>query len=165
MMKRTFTRKKKKEFEIDIVLEEDFYEKFNREKVSRDLIHYLMEVVDPFDRNERVKIILDNQLKSEKCISMIRDGIKEEYQKCLREKSHNNKIQLVYCLLGFVMLFLSFYVTHDSIFKEIFLISGWVLIWDMIEIEMFSDSQNRRARRVLKKLYHSQIVEKEREES
>ncbi len=155
-------RRKKKELEIDIVLEEDFYEKYNREKVSRDLISYLMEVVDPFEE-ENVKIIIDNQIENEKCISMIRKQLKEEYDKCLKERSHNNKVQLIYCLLGILMLALSFYVTHDSIFKEIFLISGWVLIWDMIEIEMFSDSDNRRKRRILKKLYHSQIVLKEKE--
>ena len=159
-MKKTISRKKKKEFEIVLRVEDNFYEEFNHEKVSRELIQYLIENVNPFEK-EQIKIVIENRLHKEECIPMIREGIKEEYEKCLHIKKYNNKVQFYYCLVGLVMLFFSFYVTHDSIFKEIFLISGWVLIWDTIEIEMFSDSDNRKRQKILRKLYYSKIVEEE----
>ena len=45
------------------------------------------------------------------------------------------------------------------IFKEIILIGGWVLIWEMIELEIFSDVKEKRKRIILKKILNSEFIE------
>ena len=66
-------------------------------------------------------------------------------------------IQLVYLLIGILALIISV-VIKDTIFKEIVLIGGWVLIWYMVEIGIFSNRDLRRKRRLLKRLLNGQII-------
>lgn len=43
--------------------------------------------------------------------------------------------------------------------KEVVSIGGWVLIWEMVESEIFDDMSNKTQRRILEKLLNSEIVE------
>ena len=44
--------------------------------------------------------------------------------------------------------------------KEIVLISGWVPLWEVIDVELFSDYEGRKKRRIITKLLNSEIIEK-----
>ena len=67
-------------------------------------------------------------------------------------------MQLIYLIIGILSLVLSSLI-KENIFKELILISGWVLIWSMIEIEIFSDTELKRKRKILKQLLNSEIIE------
>lgn len=146
-----------KTIEIDIVNEDDLFEKYNKNKVSKDLINYIIESIPRFKKKDILKIKINNRVK-ESCIPFIIDGLKEEYQKSVNAHYYTNIVQTIYLLVGIIVLSIST-IIEKVIFKEIVLIGGWVLIWSMVELELFSDTSGRRKRRILKKLLNSKIVE------
>lgn len=150
-----------KVIEIDLVNEEDIFEKYNKDIANKKLINYIINEADPFDKKEVIKIKINNKtrLKESEYIPIIKKSLQNEYDKCLREIDHNNINQFVYLLVGVVLLFISTIFGQAFIFEEIFLIGGWVLIWDTIEIEVFADTELKKKRVILKKLSKSEISE------
>ena len=51
-------------------------------------------------------------------------------------------------------------IKGDFIFKEVFLIVGWVPIWEVIEIEFFTELKEKGKRRILRKILESNFVTK-----
>ena len=92
---------------------------------------------------------------------MIENGLKQEYEKSKKIYHITNIKQLLLSLLGIIFLFLSTLIQEDIIWKEVLLIGGWVPIWEAIELELFSDSEERRKRMILKNLLKTEIEEKE----
>ena len=112
-------------------------------------------------KKEKIKIIINKKCMLEQdCTKMIREGLKEEYNKTLEQRRSNNIKQMWLLILGVALLFLSTLITEDGIWKEILLISGWVPIWEMIEVELFPDVDARIERRIIRRLLKSEIVEK-----
>ena len=62
--------------------------------------------------------------------------------------------------MGIFFLTLSTLVDSESIWYELMIIGGWVPIWEMIEVELFPDVEERRKRKVIKKLLKSEIIER-----
>ena len=148
----------KKIIEIDITEKEYLVEKYNKKQSSRDLIAYIIESLSNFDKKDKVKIVINNKVKDINSKEIIIKGLKEEYYKSLKKHLHNNIVQIIYLIIGIIMLFLSTLI-KESVLSEIVLIGGWVFIWAMVEIEIFTDVEGRRRRKILKKLLESEIIE------
>lgn len=149
----------KKIIEIDVIDQDDLLDKYNRRVVSKNLIEYLIQVVPYFTREDKIQVIVHNKIKEvPECVPLIVKGFREEYEKNVLEKYRNNVIQLVYFILGILILFFSTLI-KSTVLKEIALIGGWVFIWEMIHLELFSDMTGRKRRKILKKLLNSEIVE------
>ena len=148
-----------KVIEIDITNKEDLYEKYNKKVVSKDLINYMIESIPHLNKSDKLKIVINNST-SEKinCTKLIKDGLNNEYNKSLLKYHKTNIVQLIYLIIGIIALILSTLV-NVTIFKEIILIGAWVLIWEMIELELFSDTQEKKKRIILKKLLDSEFEE------
>ena len=86
---------------------------------------------------------------------MIKDGLRIEYKKKLRNRYYNNIKQLVLLLIGTLFLFMTVIIKDNFVFREVVLIIGWVPIWAAIEIELFTDAVERRKRKIIKKLLKS----------
>ena len=152
----------KRIIELDIVNKDDLLEKYNKKQASRDLINYIVESISYIDKKDEVKIILNNHFKDINSKELILEGLKREYHKSLVKYIHNNIVQIIYLILGVVMVFLST-IIKESILSEVVLIGGFVFIWAMIEMEIFTDVMDRRKRKRLKKLLRSEIIEKNNE--
>lgn len=152
----------KRIIELDIVNKDDLLEKYNKKQASRDLINYIVESISYIDKKDEVKIILNNHFKDINSKELILEGLKREYHKSLVKYIHNNIVQIIYLILGVVMIFLST-IIKESILSEVVLIGGFVFIWAMIEMEIFTDVMDRRKRKRLKKLLRSEIIEKNNE--
>ena len=50
---------------------------------------------------------------------------------------------------------------NDIVWREIILITGWVPIWKMIEVEILPDVAARRKRRVINKILRSEFIERD----
>ena len=150
-----------KQIEVDLVNFEDVFEKYNSKLINKNLINYIINEVNFFDKDETVEIIFHNKSKvaKDKYMPLIKKSLKEEYDKCLKEIDYNNIRQLIYLLIGVVLLFISAFIGKYYVFQQIFLIGGWVLIWETIEIEMFADTELKKRRIILKKLLKSQMSE------
>ena len=62
--------------------------------------------------------------------------------------------------MGAFIIFLSTKVPEDLFWKEVLVIIGWVPIWEMFEVELFPDAEERKRRKAIKRLLKCQIVER-----
>lgn len=139
--------------EIDLKNKEDLTEKYNEKLVSKNLVDYMIEQARFIDKKDKVKVVINNQCGlSKDCLEVIKDGLKLEYQKNLNNSKLGNIKQFFLMLIGILFLFLSTVIHEDLIFKEVFLIIGWVPIWEVIDMELFSDIKEKRKRFILKKI-------------
>lgn len=148
----------KRIIEIDLMEENDLFEKYNKRQVSNELIDYMIKEVGILNKNDVIKIIVNNYLTISNTKALIKNKLSDEYDKTILKNRHNVYIQLIYLIIGIIALFVSS-LLKDTIFKELILIGGWVLIWSMIEIEIFSDTELKRKRKILKQLLDSEISE------
>ncbi len=146
--------------EIAITDENDLYEKYNKKYVSSSLINYILEETKNINNNGKIKIIISSTLKeSIDYESLIKEGLEKEYKINLRRYNRNKYLKLFYLALGIIFLILSFLLKNTVIFSEILLIGGWVLIWEVIELQIFTDFEDNIKRKILKKLISSLIIE------
>lgn len=146
--------------EADILNLDDFFEKYNKDLVSKDLINYILENLRDVSNKAEIKIILNKKIKYN-LADILRNSFINEYQQMGKEHFYDNKMQIIYFALGIIMLVISIILKDKALLEELFLIGGWVLIWETVEIEFFGDAINRRKRKLLKRLINSQIIEKE----
>lgn len=152
----------KKTIKIDIMTNDDLYESYNKEKVSHELINYIIESSEHLRKKDEIEIIINNHTSSkDKCIFLIENGLKEEIEKSKERHTRTNIIQVVYFIFGIFALTISTQIPIE-IFRELTIICGWVLMWTIIELEMFDDVAERKKRQLLRKLLKSKFIERER---
>jgi len=144
---------------IDLLNKNDLVEKYNKGIVSKELIKYMIESTPCFGRGDTIKIVINNRIKDlDECTSFIIEGLKNEYDDNIFKYYRNNLMQIGLLIAGVIAIFISTLV-DATIIKELVLIGGWVLIWEMVESEIFEDINNRKKIRILRKLLNSEIVE------
>jgi len=149
-----------KPIEIDLDSQDDFVEKYDKNKVSNELLDYIINQITHINKKEQIKIIINKKaMLKQDCSKMIKEGLKEEYSRNLQQLHDNNVKQILLLFLGATFLFLSTLIDKGIIWKEILLISGWVPIWEMIELELFSDVKSNKKRQIINKLLKSEITE------
>lgn len=143
--------------EIDILNKEDLFEKFDKKKISKDLIEYIIISSMYLKKTDVIKLVVNSNVKDVDVLKLLVEGMEEAYKKCVFKYNISNFTQVIYFILGVLLLFLST-VIYEIVFKEVVLIGGWVFIWGMLETEMFSDMNSIKRKRILKKLLNSEIV-------
>lgn len=145
--------------EIDLFRKEDFFEKYNRKIVSKELINYMIDSISSVSKDDSIKIIVNNKIKEDiDIINLIKEALKNEYNQnmCLYHKT--NTIQFIYLLIGIFWLFISTLV-KATVLKEVILIGGWVFIWALLETEIFADLKSRKRRKIIKKILNGTFEE------
>ena len=154
-------KKNTKVISVDLDRKFDFLRKYSDNKVSTDLIEYLIDRIDKINKYEKVVIRLNKRCELDvNAIKIIKEGLKEEYKKSIQLRDENNLKQLWFLLMGAFIIFLSTKVPEDLFWKEVLVIIGWVPIWEMFEVELFPDAKERKRRRAIKRLLKCQIVER-----
>ena len=145
--------------ELDLLHSDSFFEMYNRKKVSRELINYLISEGYNINKKEKIKIVInDSMVGNIDCVKLIKEGLKNEYDICYKKHQIITLKQMLYFIVGVIVLFIST-VIHEKIFSEVILIIGWVLIWTMAELEIFNDVDSMKKRKILKRLLNSEFVE------
>lgn len=146
--------------EVDLIDKCDLVEKYNEKLVSKDLIEYIISEAMYIPNKDTIKIQINKKFPSiRSCKNLIIEGLKREYQESLELHHRIDLKQYFFFAWGILALFLSTLVGEESMWKELLLIACWVPIWEMIDLEIFSDHDERKKRKVLKKLLSSEIVE------
>lgn len=154
-------KKNTKVINVDLDCKFDFLRKYSDNKVSTDLIEYLIDRIDKINKYEKVVIRLNKRCELDvNAIKIIKEGLKEEYKKSIQLRDENNLKQLWFLLMGAFIIFLSTKVPEDLFWKEVLIIIGWVPIWEMFEVELFPDAKERKRRKAIKRLLKCQIVER-----
>lgn len=146
---------------IEVTLNEDndLYEKYNKNMASRDLINYLVDMMPFFNKKDIIKIVVNNNLAGDDdSAEIIKKSLRQEYENLNYRYNQNSLVQVIYLILGIVILFLSTLI-NDEVFKEIVLIIGWIFIWTMMELEIFTDKSIIKRRKIIRKLISSEIIE------
>ncbi|MGN1379543.1 MAG: hypothetical protein ACI4XR_04030 [Bacilli bacterium] len=146
--------------EIDIHDKYDLVEKYNEDKIANGLIDYVVKESLPINKNEKIKIIINIKCKNidKDCSLFLKEGLTQEYNKSLQEHKINQIKEFYLLLLGIIFLLLSRLINNESIWKEILLITGWVPIWEVVDIVLFSNTTGKGKRKIIKKLYESEII-------
>ncbi len=128
-----------REVKIDLLDESDITEKYNDDKINKDLLEYLIKEARFVKKREKIKIIVNNKCHTKlNYKDIFLNSFQDEYLHNLKEHLKTNFLQVIFLIVGVFFIFLSFKV-DNQIWKEIFLIGGWVPIWEMIDLEIFSD--------------------------
>ncbi len=152
-------KKNIKDISIDITDIENLVETYNIYQINKDLLNYIIEKASSIEDKDEINITIHNttEVSAKK---LIIEGLEEELKKSLKRHAHINSLQLIYFMLGMVSIFLSLFITIEVI-DEIILIGGWVFIWSAIELEITSDFNEMRRRKIIKRLLKSNIKEKD----
>lgn len=147
-----------KSIKINIQNEENLLETYDKNIVNHKLIEYILTKAYYTNKYEDINIIIHNYCKTNVHIEeKIIEGLKLKYETIIKEQQRKNKIQILLLLLGITFIFLSSLMSEHFIWKEVVLIIGWVPIWEVIDIELFNDSKNRKTKKVIEKLLNSEI--------
>lgn len=147
--------------QININNKYDLIDKYNYEKISDELLKYIIKKTSVIKKNKKIKIIINKKINIEQdSVELVKKGLEEEYIKSIEETHINNIKQLIFLSIGAIFVFIATRIQNRGMWREILLITGWVPIWEMVEIELFPDVYGRRKRKVIKKLLNSEIIEK-----
>ena len=150
-----------KNIEIYLVDKYDFIQKYNKKKISTDVIDYIIDQAILIGKKENIKIIINKKFEIEQdCSQMIKEGLEEEYNKSLKNHHVRDVKQVGFFILGIIFIFLSTLIEKQMLLKELLLITGWVPIWEMVKIELISDMEGRKRRVIIKKILESEIIVK-----
>lgn len=148
--------------EIDLHDKYDLVEKYNENKISNELIKYIIKEAIPIRKNEKIKIVINVKCNTinRDCKEFLKEGLIEEYNKSIQEHKITDIKQICLLILGIIFLFLSSNINNEVIWKEILLITGWVPIWEVIDLELFSNTKGKGKIKIINKLLNSEIIQK-----
>ena len=144
--------------EIDIVDKSDLVEKYNDDRLSKELLEFILKEATFITRKDKVKIVINNKCSALNSVNIIKEGLKDEYAKNLKLWHIMNYKQLFLLVIGLIFLFLSSLIGDAFIWKELLLIGGWVPIWEVVDIELISDIESKRRRIILKQLLNGEVI-------
>lgn len=133
---------------VNLKNKNDYVNKFNNDRISKELNNYLLDECKTIKYNSKINI----KVKSE-------FNITEEEQKKFKEMIKNSYVDdnlelnltlkrllvvdLIMFLIGIVFLLFYYLSKNIIIMSEILLIFGWVLIWESTYNLLFSRVENK----------------------
>lgn len=150
----------KKVIRVDLDDETELFEKYDSTIASRDLIDYILESAKEASKKDKIKIEIYKKNISEDSIRIIKEGLKAKYKRNTHHK-RTNDIKQIFMLLGGALSLAVATLIKETIFNEIALIGGWVLIWETIESNIFDDSKTKMENKLIEKLLKSEYTEAE----
>ena len=142
---------------VDLRSEEDLLERYDDSIVNKELINYIISCADKIDKYKKIRIFVNKNRIKLNIEELIKEGFEREYNNSFINYEKTNLVQCSLLILGIVFLVLSFLIGNDGLWHEILLIIGWVPIWEMVHLELFTDIKERKKRSILKRLMNCEI--------
>lgn len=151
---------------IDIIIndKEDIYNNFNSSKLSSELGNYIYNQSVGYPIKEDIKInikIEDEVTKNEKndIVDMIREYFGLSIRETLIYYKYNNFKKITLFILGIILIYISHFVgtINDFLISEVFLIIGWVAIWEVFENILLVETKKKYKLKQFKKLVKCKI--------
>ena len=141
--------------EINITDENELLNIYNKNIISETLDNYLTTSLEHRSLKENITINITGT-ENENIKNIITNYYKEKYLYLKKIDSLDNYIRLVLFLIGVLSIFMSKQFTNFV--SEIFLIAGWVIIWEIIYDILFSEIKRKRKAKIYKALATSNII-------
>ena len=141
--------------EINITDENELLNIYNKNIISETLDNYLITSLEHRSLKEDITINIIGT-KNEFIKSIITSYYEEKYLYLKKIDKLDNYIRLTLFLIGILAIFISKQFTN--IVSEVFLIAGWVIIWEIIYDVLFSEIKRKRKARIYKTLAKAKII-------
>lgn len=133
---------------------------FNKDIISQDLDEYIVSSCEhKFFRKKSISLefigIKDSKDK-DLLENIIHSHYKNKYSFYTKVDKFDDYYRIVLLILGIVAILLS--ENFVSFLSELFLIAGWVVIWEIVYDVIFNEIKRRRKENIYKKLAKSQII-------
>lgn len=155
-----------KEYVIHVDLEEkqDLYDEYNWNILNDKLANYIDKQISKSRFRDKIIIEISAGFMLTKEKEKMRNCIISHYKDVLieinfYEKSNNIK-KIMLFLLGVIFLILSNSLvgTINKVFVELLNIAGWVAIWEIVYIVLFTDNERKFKRLRARQLIKSKIT-------
>ena len=133
---------------IEVKKLEDALNPFNKEILSEELDKYIVKLCQIDIKNAKELNIICNLNLEEK--KLIENTIHNHYTNLTKRLNkvdkYDNYIRIVLLFIGIILLLISEEIT--SFIKELFLITGWVFIWEMLYDILFNQIKRKRKNQI-----------------
>lgn len=151
---------------IELVIndKEEFCNSFNNKKLSSDLGNYIYNESLIFNRNESFQINIKTKFdlaKNEKneIVDMIREYFGLRIRETINYYKFNRIKKILLFLLGIILITISHFVSvnNEFLISEVFLIIGWVAIWEVFDNILLVETKKKFKLNRYKKLVNCKI--------
>ncbi len=140
--------------EIKINLTSDALNKFNEEKISESLDNYIMNELKHKPIKNDLTLALSGENK-EKIGKIIHDYYKNKFYYAQKIDAIDNYVRGLLFIVGIIAILLSEQLKNLA--SEIFLIAGWVIIWEILYDILFNELRRKRKTKIYKALANCKI--------
>ena len=136
---------------------EDIYNKYNENKLSNELGGYIYNQSLPFKLDKNVKIDIKTKfeiddVEKEKIKKLIKEYFDLGIKETLVYYKFNNIKNIILSVLGILLIIASRFSSNNYLISEVFLIVGWVAIWEVFDNILLVETKKRFKLKRLKKL-------------
>lgn len=149
---------------VEIILKDknDFVSRYNNNRISRDLYKYIKDEIKLLDVTKKINIEIKPLFKmsddeKELLAINIKKTCKEEIEdiKYLHQKVILKEI--LFLIIGIIITFICFTIKNSPVISEIFLIIGWLFVWESVRNIVFTKVENKIKIKRLKQIIKSDI--------
>ena len=149
--------------EITLNRKDDYLNKYNEKRISKELNDYILEECRGIDLKNNIEIHINTnfEMNDEEKNNLV-DMIRENYGVDISDIEELLKklyiINTIMILAGIVFLIIWFISSNIPVLSEFILIIGWILIWEGINNIMYQTVKNAIKIKRRKKLTNCKIV-------
>ena len=156
----------KREYTIHIDLEEkyDLYDEYNWNILNEKLARYIYHQASKSKLNDHIIIEISAGFMRHKDKEKMRNCVIAYYHDILKEinvyEKSNNIKKIILFLIGVIFLILSNSLKEmlNDVLVELLNIAGWVAVWEIIYIVLFTDSERKFKLKRARQLVKSEII-------
>lgn len=150
---------------INIQQEQDYTCLYNQKKLSPELLAYILDEYKGIPFHHDIEILVHStkiisKQERDRFVDMLRSNIGQDIKECYLKLKFIQIRALLLSLLGIVFILLSFIISKQitSVLSEVFLIIGWVGIWEAVDCFLFDKTNTRFQIKKYKKLVNARVL-------
>ena len=136
---------------IDINNLEELENSFNKKHINRDLEEYIMECAKLMPRGGKIELKINGNLnpnEQDNATNLIHGYYKEEFKQYHLIDKYDDYVRIVLLILGIVFIIISEHLI--DVLSELFLIAGWVVVWEIIYDLIFTGFKRKKQKVFIK---------------
>ena len=129
----------------------DALNKYNKEELNEEMNEYILSCCETkFFKTKKITLEIKGINKSEELSNIIHNFYKKKLTYLKKVDKIDDYFRLGLLLIGLIAIILSEYL--PSFISELFLIAGWVVIWEIVYDIIFIEIKKKRKANIYKEL-------------
>lgn len=150
---------------IDLDDKDEYINKYDDNKISDELHHYIIDSAMEFDSKRKIiiKIKMNFEVsedEKEKLKRMLLNDFEESIntKEIKRKRDSVRDLYLIFIGISCIIVSFLFNYLHVDLVSELFLIIGWVPIWELVDNVLFKETEEKIKKRKYMQLKRADIV-------